>query len=118
MHFAFDEEQLRFRESVRGVLDRVCAPAAVRAVWETPDAHLAARWTALAELGVLGLLVPEAAGGLGLDEVSLVLPLEEGGRAALPEAVVESAAVAVPLLAAIDDRVLADAWLGRIGAGE
>src|SRR6185295_13526970 len=114
MHFAFDEEQLRFRESVRGVLDRVCAPAAVRAVWETPDAHLPSRWTALAELGVLGLLVPESAGGLGLDEVSLVLPLEETGRAALPEAVVESAAVAAPLLAGLEDRTFAGAWLGRL----
>jgi len=118
MHFAFDEEQLRFRESVRGVLERACDPASVRAVWDGEHAHLASRWTALAELGVLGLLVPESAGGLGLDEVSLMLPLEETGRAALPEAVVESAAVAVPLLAGLEDRTLADPWLRRIGAGE
>lgn len=118
MHFAFEEEQLRFRDSVRGVLERVCAPGAVRAVWERAHAHDAGRWTALAELGVLGLLVPEHAGGLALDEVSLVLPLEETGRAALPEAVVESAAVAAPLLAGLDDRGLADPWLARIAAGE
>jgi alkylation response protein AidB-like acyl-CoA dehydrogenase len=118
MRFAFEEEQLRFRDSVRGVLERVCAPAAVRAVWESGRAHDAARWSALAELGLLGLLVPERAGGLGLDEMSLVLPLEETGRAALPEAVVESVAVAAPLLAAIEDRALADPWLGRLAAGE
>jgi len=118
MHFAFDEEQLRFRESVRGVLERQCAPAAVRAVWDAEHAHDPARWRALAELGVLGLLAPEHAGGLGLDEVSFMLPLEETGRAALPEAVVESALVAVPLLAALPDRALADPWLARVAAGE
>ncbi len=118
MHFAFDEEQLRFRDSVRGVLERVCPPAAVRTVWESPHAHDAGRWQALADLGVLGLLVPEHAGGLGLDEVALVLPLEETGRAALPEAVVDAAAVAAPLLAGLEDRGFADPWLGRIAAGE
>jgi alkylation response protein AidB-like acyl-CoA dehydrogenase len=118
VHFAFDEEQLRFRASVRGVLERVCPPAAVRAVWESEHAHLASRWTALAELGLLGLLVPERAGGLGLDEISLVLPLEETGRAALPEAVVETVAVAAPLLAGLEDRDLADPWLARLAAGE
>ena len=118
MHFAFDEEQLRFRDSVRGVLDRVCAPSAVRAAWDHGGAHVASRWTALAELGVLGLLVPERAGGLALDEVALMLPLEETGRAALPEAVVETAAVAAPLLGALRDAAFADPWLARIAAGE
>lgn len=118
MHFAFEEEQLRFRDSVRGVLDRVCSPAAVRQVWEDAPAHDAGRWAALAELGVLGLLVPESAGGLGLDEISLALPLEETGRAALPEAVVETAVVAAPLLATLEDRALAEPWLARIAGGE
>jgi alkylation response protein AidB-like acyl-CoA dehydrogenase len=118
MHFAFDEDQLRFRNSVRGVLERCCPPAAVRAIWDSDHGHVATRWTALAELGVLGLLVPERAGGLALDEVSLVLPLEETGRAALPEAVVETAAIAVPLLAALEDQALADPWLARIATGD
>ncbi|MCC6849011.1 MAG: acyl-CoA dehydrogenase family protein [Deltaproteobacteria bacterium] len=118
MHFAFEDEHLRFRDSVRGVLDRVCAPAAVRKVWEDAPAHDAGRWRALAELGLLGLLAPERAGGLGLDEVSMVLALEETGRAALPEAIVDTALVAVPLLAGLEDHGIADPWLGRIAAGE
>jgi alkylation response protein AidB-like acyl-CoA dehydrogenase len=50
--------------------------------------------------------------------VSLVLPLEETGRAALPEAVVETALVAAPLLAVLPDRAFADPWLARIAAGD
>ena len=50
-------------------------------------------WDKLAGMGVVGLTVPETHGGLGLDEVDLVLILEETGRAALPEPLVETTAV-------------------------
>ena len=51
-------------------------------------------------MGVLSLLVPEADGGLGLDETYLVPILEEAGRVALPHPIVETAMVAAPLLGA------------------
>ena len=44
-------------------------------------------------LGVVGLLAPPERGGLGLTEVDLVLLIEECGRAAVPEPVVEAVAV-------------------------
>ena len=52
-----------------------------------------ALWKKLAEIGVAGLLAPEAQGGMGFDETTLVLLLEEAGRAALPEPVIGTAAV-------------------------
>src|SRR3954468_1315205 len=48
-------------------------------------------------MGVPGRLVSEAGGGLGLDEVWLIPPLVESGRAAFPFPLVETAAVAAPL---------------------
>ncbi len=45
-------------------------------------------------MGVVGLTMAEADGGLGLTEVDLVLLLEEAGRAALPEPLMESALLA------------------------
>ena len=59
------------------------------------------RWAVLAELGAPALLVPEAAGGLGLGDVDLVGVLEEAGRACLPEPLLETAALAAPTLAAL-----------------
>ena len=47
-------------------------------------------WDALADMGVLGVQVPEAHGGLGLTELDLVLLLEETGRVALPDPIVET----------------------------
>jgi alkylation response protein AidB-like acyl-CoA dehydrogenase len=73
VRFAFTEEQVLFARTVREAL--------------AGDA--ADRWAQLGELGLLGLTLGEAHGGLGLDETDLVLALEETGYACLPEPVLE-----------------------------
>ncbi len=84
MRFAFSDEQLLFRDAVRELLAKQCPPDAVRAAWSSDDGRVPDVWPALAEMGVIGLTVPEAHGGLGMNELDLVLLLEETGRAALP----------------------------------
>lgn len=96
MRFAFTDDQRAMRDAVRDLLARECPPAAVRAAWTRPGPSPA--WPHLAEMGVLGSLAPEVLGGLGLGLVDVVLVLEETGYAALPDPIVEHAAVAVPLL--------------------
>ncbi|HEV3134614.1 MAG TPA: acyl-CoA dehydrogenase family protein [Acidimicrobiia bacterium] len=97
MRFAFSDEQLAMRDAVRAFLEKECPPKVVRDAW-TNDTGRSGLWPRLGELGVLGVLAPEELGGFGGDELDLVLLLEETGRAALPDPVVEHAAVAVPLL--------------------
>jgi alkylation response protein AidB-like acyl-CoA dehydrogenase len=97
VRFAFSDEQLAMRDAVRAFREKECPPKVVRDAW-TNDTGRSGLWPRLGELGVLGVLTPEAHGGFGGDELDLVLLLEETGRAALPEPVVEHAAVAVPLL--------------------
>jgi alkylation response protein AidB-like acyl-CoA dehydrogenase len=97
--FGFDDDQTAFRDAVRDLLDKECPPEVVRAAWDAPAGRLDRRpWDRLDEMGVLATLVPEEHGGLGLDERSLVMVLEETGRAGLPHPIVETAAVAAPLL--------------------
>lgn len=92
MRFAFDDDQLAFRDAVRDVLTDKCTTTAIR------NSDRAA-WDALLDMGVSGVLVPESHGGMGLDERWLVLILEEAGYAGLPQPIVETAAVAMPLVA-------------------
>jgi alkylation response protein AidB-like acyl-CoA dehydrogenase len=88
------------RGAVRELLARECPPATVRAAWPGGDrAVVTALWRQFAQLGGTGILVPETAGGIGLDETFLAGVLEETGYAALPAPVVESVAVAAPILA-------------------
>lgn len=97
MRFAFSDDQLAMRDAVRAFLEKECPPKVVRDAW-TNDTGRSGLWPRLGEMGVLGVLAPEAHGGFGGDYLDLVLLLEETGRAALPEPIVEHAAVAVPLL--------------------
>jgi alkylation response protein AidB-like acyl-CoA dehydrogenase len=103
--FAFSDEQEALREGVRTVLDTECTPDALRAFALADEAARAAqsenRWTVLAELGAPALVVPEAADGLGRSDVDLVGVLEEAGRVALPEPLLETAALAAPTLTAL-----------------
>ena len=103
MRFSFTEDQLALRDAVRDLLAKECPPEVVRAAWPEPDAdgqgpgagarstpeQLVAVWHHLAEMGVLGLLVPEGRGGLGFDEVAAALVLEETGYVAVPHPIVE-----------------------------
>ena len=98
MRFNFTDDQLAFRDTVRDLLSKLSGPDALRAVWDGDRGFDSTVWSHLAEMGVLGLLAPEPAGGLGLDEVDLVLILEECGRAALAGPVVEHVAVGVAAL--------------------
>jgi alkylation response protein AidB-like acyl-CoA dehydrogenase len=99
MHFAFSEDQLLFRDTVRSIFENECPPAAVRAAWEDGTGDVPGLWTTLAETGVIGLTAPEEFGGLGMGEIDLVMLLEESGRAAIPGPFAEHTAVALPALA-------------------
>src|SRR5262249_58698638 len=111
MQFDFSQEQRLFQTTLRDFLRKECPPDRVRGLWESESGRSDALWRQLAELGLPGLLAPVARGGLGLDEVDLVLLMEEVGRAALAEPLVATAAVGVPLLAGLGGR------LGRGAAG-
>jgi len=92
MHFAFSDEQIALRDAIRDLLTKECTPAHVRAAWTNETGRVPGLWEQLDAMGVVGLLVPEAGGGLGLTFVDLVLLLEETGRHAVPEPIVETAA--------------------------
>jgi alkylation response protein AidB-like acyl-CoA dehydrogenase len=99
MRFAFTDDQLAFRDAVRDLLEKECPPSTVRAAWTNADGRSGGAWAALGAMGVLGALVPETAGGLGLTVLDVVLLAEEAGRAALPEPFVEHVLVGAPLIA-------------------
>src|SRR5208282_3053540 len=107
---ALTRDQLLFRDSVRDVLRRECSPAVVRASWEKRDAG-DVLWKTLAELGVVGLTVPEEHGGLGLGALDWVLLFEECGRFAAPVPLVETMAALVPLICDAGDEAFKARWL-------
>jgi alkylation response protein AidB-like acyl-CoA dehydrogenase len=98
MRFSFTDDQLSFRDAVRELLDRECTAAHVRTAWNNETGRVPGLWDKLVDMGVVGMLLPESQGGLGLQLADLVLILEETGRCAAPEPIVETAAFGAPLL--------------------
>ena len=117
MDFTFTEDQLLFQDSVRDFLITEVTPQRIRASWDSENGRDPALWQQLTELGLVGMTVPEAFGGLGMSELDFVLLAQECGYVALPEPLVHTALVAVPLLRELGGE-LAATWLPQIAAGE
>lgn len=117
MRFIFTDQQRAFQRAVRDFLAKECPPEHVRGMTTDPTGRSPKLWKGLAELGVVGLTVPEEYGGLGGNELDLVLLLEEAGRAALPEPLLETTAVGVPMLLEIGGAVASE-WLPRVASGD
>jgi alkylation response protein AidB-like acyl-CoA dehydrogenase len=115
MHFAFTEDQLSITEAAREMLVESCTPADLRRLLDGGEALDARRWATIRDMGLLGICVPEAKGGLGLGLIDLVGIAEAAGYVALPEPLIEQAGIVAPLLAGLDED---KRWLERVLAGE
>ena len=116
MNFGFTEEQGFLRDAVRKFVDDRCPMAEVRRLMRTPNAHSPELWTALAEQGSLGLLIPEEYGGAGLAWVDFVVVLEEAGRTLMPSPLVSTVLAAVALQEA-GSSAQRSRWLPRLADG-
>ena len=98
MDFGFSDEQDLLRAEVRKLLDARCPLGEVRKLMETPAGYSAELWSELAQLGWLGLTIPEGFGGAGLGWVDLVVLLQETGRSLFPSPLVSTTLAAAAIL--------------------
>src|SRR5690349_1597661 len=117
---AFDltEDQLAVREMVRDFAEREIRPIAA----EIDETHEfpAATTRQMAELGLLGMFVPEAYGGAGMDYVSYVIAIEELSRVCASHGVIASvnnSLVCYPILA-YGSEALKQKYLVPLAKGE
>jgi alkylation response protein AidB-like acyl-CoA dehydrogenase len=75
-------------------------------------------WRAMAELGWLGIVVPEAYGGAGLGWTELAVVMEEAGRGLLPEPLVGSVLLATTAVLLGGSEAQKRAHLPALVAGE
>jgi alkylation response protein AidB-like acyl-CoA dehydrogenase len=86
MDFGFSEEQEMLRSSARDFLAKEAPMTYVRKMMEDEVGFTGELWKRIADLGWMGLILPEEYGGSGLDFVDLIVVLEEMGRVVLPGA--------------------------------
>ncbi len=116
MNFGFTEEQELLRKTARNFLAEHASMKRVREIMEGPESHCAKLWHQMADLGWLGLTLPEACGGAGLTMVELAIVLEELGRCLAPVPFLPTIIAATAVLEAGDESQKQD-WLARIAAG-
>ena len=116
MDFNFSDDQISLRDAVAKWVEKGFdfprRLALAKAGGKTREVY-----TELADLGLTGLLVPEAEGGLGLGPVEAMVVMEELGRG-LVNAPYAAAALVVPTLLDAGPMDLQAAWLPRIATGE
>lgn len=117
MRFSFTEEQELTRSAFRELVQGAVTPARLRAAFTSETGRIPELWARLAEFGALGILLPESEGGMGLSEIELIVLLEEAGKVALPEPLLDTAAAVVPLLVTFVKDERARALLGRVAGG-
>lgn len=116
MNFGFTDEQELLRQEVRKFLDAHCPMEQVRKLMATPEGHSREHWRQIAELGWLGLTVPEAYGGAGLGWVDLVVVLEEMGRTLFPSPFL-AATIGIAAIREAGDDAQKRRWLPGLAEG-
>jgi alkylation response protein AidB-like acyl-CoA dehydrogenase len=118
MDLVFTTEHDALRAASRELLQRHAPEAALRAAMQTEDGYDPALWRRMAEeIGLQGLIVPEALGGSGADFIDLGVVMEELGRALYCGPFLSSAVLAATALAAADDETAARTYLPQLCAG-
>jgi len=92
--------------------------ARVRRLRGTPQEYDRAVWKKMAELGWLGILVPEQYGGLGLGLSEMAIVARQLARALTPEPLTGAAVLAAGALVESDNETLKREQLPRLVAGD
>ena len=83
MEFALNDTQKMFKNTAQKVFKETCTISNLRKMEEAGGGHSPELYKQMAELGFLGLIIPEEYGGVGGNLLDLALVVEEAGWAAL-----------------------------------
>jgi alkylation response protein AidB-like acyl-CoA dehydrogenase len=117
MDFGLSEEQELLQETVRGFVAKECPPPKLRAIFDSGVGTDPALWRGIAEMGLAGLVIPEAHGGAGMELLEAALVTEVLGNGVLPGPFFGHTLASLALVLGGSD-AQKQAWLSRLAAGE
>src|ERR1700761_957621 len=118
MNFDFSDDQKQLRDAARKFLAEKCPPKAVRAVLDNKETYDRALWKGLAEMGFLGVAIPEEFGGAGAGHLELCVIAEEIGRSLAPVPFSSTVYLAAEALLLAGSPAQKRKWLPAIASGE
>src|SRR5881396_3893806 len=117
MNFDFSDEQKQMRDEARRFLAEKCPPKAVRTVLDGKADYDRELWKGLAEMGFLGIAIPEKFGGAGAGHLELCVIAEEMGRALAPVPFSSTVYLAAEALLLAGSDAQKQKWLPAIASG-
>jgi len=117
MDFGFSEEQEMLRSAARDFLAKECDITYVRKMMDDDRGYTDKVWKQMAELGWMGLILPEQYGGSGLSFVDLVVVLEEMGKLVTPGPFFSTVALGAVALLEGGSNAQKQQWLPKIADG-
>ncbi|MGF6307429.1 alkylation response protein AidB-like acyl-CoA dehydrogenase [Bradyrhizobium sp. i1.8.4] len=118
MNFDFSDEQKQMRDEARKYLAEQCPPKAVREVLDGKAPYDKALWKGLAEMGFLGVAIPEQFGGAGAGHLELCVIAEEMGRALAPVPFSSTVYLAAEAILIAGSDAQKQKWLPKIASGD
>jgi hypothetical protein len=118
MNFDFSDDQKQLRDQARKFLAEKCSPKAVRVVLDGKADYDRELWKGLAEMGFLGVAIPEEYGGAGAGHLELCVIAEEMGRALAPVPFSSTVYLAAEALLLAGSDAQKQKWLPKIASGE
>src|SRR5260370_22813799 len=118
MNFDFSDDQKQMRDAARKFLSEKCPPKAVRTVLDGKAAYDKELWKGLAEMGLLGVAIPEGFGGAGAGHLELCVIAEEIGRALAPVPFSSTVYLAAEALMLAGSEAQKQKWLPKIASGD
>jgi alkylation response protein AidB-like acyl-CoA dehydrogenase len=118
MNFDFSDDQKQLRDQARKFLAEKCSPKAVRVVLDGKAPYDKELWKGLAEMGFLGVAIPEEFGGAGAGHLELCVIAEEMGRANAPVPFSSTVYLAAEALLIAGNDAQKKKWLPAIASGE
>ena len=117
MDFGLNEQQRAMQESFAAYLDDVISVEKLRTSLAEGPLHDVEIWQGIVDMGLTGLLVPEAYGGLGLSLLDAVLVQELLGSRVAPVAYAPAAVLATVALVLAGSETQKEEWLPAIVRG-
>jgi alkylation response protein AidB-like acyl-CoA dehydrogenase len=118
LNFEFSDDQRQLHDAVERYLNEQYGFDRYQTIKRSAAGWDPSVWRGLAELGVLGITVPAAQGGLGFGPLETLAMMGDCGRSLLLEPVLSSAVIATAMLRPFADEARAGELLAAMATGE
>jgi len=117
VNFDLSEEQELLHQTVQQLVETELSTAQLREIFEGEAGNDPALWKSLVEMGIAGLIVPEAYGGAGLELLDLAVCAEALGLGAAPGPFFGHS-VACLAISLAGSEAQKQSWLPRLATGD